>query len=289
MFIIELGKYLMNFRMNDLENFMVVASSAKMSEAAKKLGISQPALSESIKRLETDLGEVLLYRARSGSTLTPNGRAVIQNAKAAHSFLSEIESLAANESKFGSRMITIGCHATVASYYMPKTLKNLENVVPDYKINLKHGFSRNIQTGIQQGLIDIGIVVNPTPSPDLIIRQLNEDEIAVWTAKNGSKNKVFCNEELAQTQSILRKWKNSPAVKINTDSLELIVRLTSAGLGFGIIPACTVRLLEADLKRVEGTPSFRDSICIVYRPEFGKSEIEKKVIESIKLGTMRPQ
>ena len=78
-----------------------------------------------------------------------------------------------------------------------------------------------------------------------------------------------------------------PLKKMNIDSLELLLRLASAGLGLGIIPACTVQLLGADLKPVVSSPVIYDSICIVYRPEFGKSEIEKEVIQSL-VASIRP-
>src|SRR5258708_7366724 len=106
----------MNFRMNDLHNFMTVSESKTMREAALKLGITQPALSESMKRLESDLKEILLYRAKTGTTLTPTGEVVYAKARSAISFLSEIEGVHLPDTTFGMRTITIGCHPTVASY-----------------------------------------------------------------------------------------------------------------------------------------------------------------------------
>ncbi|MGZ3770618.1 MAG: LysR family transcriptional regulator [Bdellovibrio sp.] len=137
-------------------------------------------LSESIKRLEADLKIKLFYRSRNGITLTPNGR-----------------------------MVTIGCHPVVASYSLPAALQALSTKAPDYKIHLKHGSSRNIQTLIQMGQIDIGVVVNPTAVPDLIIRKLAYDEVCVWSSERKSE-KLICHMDLFQTQYVLRKWKNHP-------------------------------------------------------------------------------
>ena len=271
----------MSFRMNDLKNFIEVAGSKTMSEAAKKLEITQPALSESIKRLEVDVKSILFYRSRSGITLTPTGQVILENAHSALTYLNEIENIHQQGTQFGSRVITLGCHPTVASYCLPLALKKLENIAPDYKINLRHDLSRNIQTEIQQGKIDVGLVINPSLSPDLIIRKIGEDQVSVWIAKNGTQNKVFCNLDLIQTQSILRKWKTQPNNKINTNSLELITRLTESGLGYGIIPERAVRLIGAHLKRVDSAPSFHDSLCILYRPEFGKSQIAREVIHAL--------
>ncbi len=271
----------MNFRLSDLKNFIEVANSRTMREAAEKLQITQPSLSESIKRLEEDLEEVLFYRSRSGVSLTPGGKNLLNRAGRVFSALSEIET-SKSEKQLDSRVITIGCHETVASYCLPQALQELQNHVPDYRINLRHDFSRNIQTQIQQGQIDLGIVVNVAPSPDLIIKPVAKDEVCVWKSKDNVENKIFCNLELIQTQVILRKWKNKPHNIVHTNSLELIVRLTNQGLGLGIIPSRAVEVMQAKLQQVPNLPTFKDSISIVYRPEFGKNSTEKFFIEAVR-------
>jgi DNA-binding transcriptional LysR family regulator len=271
----------MKLRLNDLKNFLEVAQCRTMSEAAQKLGITQPALSESIKRLESDLCETLLYRTRTGVTLTPCGRTVHARAKSAWGMLNEIQSVREQGGRFGARIITLGCHPLVASYCLPQALKQLQCSAPDYKIALKHDLSRTIQASIQQGELDLGIVINPTPSPDLIIRNVGIDEFAVWRAPGNKQEKIFCNLDLVQAQSILRKWKARPKDLIDTNSLELIVRLTSEKLGYGILPERAVKLFDVDLNRVDSSPTFRDTISIVYRPEFGKSKIERTLIDAL--------
>jgi len=273
----------MSFRISDLKNFIETAHCSTMSEAARKLEITQPALSESIKRLEEDLGEVLFYRSRSGISLTSTGESVLEKAKIAMSSLLDVESFKAGDSSFKGRFITIGCHPVVGSYFLPRALKALEKKAPDYRVDLKHGLSRVIQAEIQKGLIDIGIVINPIFVPDLIVKKVSQDNVCLWSSKKGPiGNKLICNLDLFQTQSILRKWKEAPADIINTDSLELIVRLVANQVGYGIIPERAVHLFNADFKKHKDTPSFKDDICLVYRPEFGKNEFEQAVIESLK-------
>lgn len=273
----------MNLRMTDLKNFLEIASSRTMREGAEKLGITQPALSESIKRLEEDLGEILLYRSRSGIALTPGGQKTALQAKEVFKALGV---LGLGKDLKSSRLITIGCHSMIASYFFPKAFSLIQKENPNYQIQLRHDLSRIIQLEVQQGKIDIGIVVNSLPSPDLIVRQVAKDEVCVWKHKGFNiedSNKVFCNLALFQTQSILRKWKTKPHHVINVDNLELIARFTNEGLGYGIIPTRAVELLDMkNCKIVEMAPTFQDTISILYRPEFGKHPEEKLVIESLK-------
>lgn len=273
----------MKYRMTDIINFVEMSSCSTIVQSAKKLEISQPALSESLKRLETDLGYTLLYRSRSGIQLTPSGKVFLRKAhKALHAF-NELDISTETENIFTGRIITVGCHPTVAQYSIPKAVSYLKSKAPDYKIELRHDLSRNIQAEIQRGHIDIGIVINPAEVPDLVIQKLAIDTVGVWTAKTGEElDTVICNLNLFQTQSILKKWKDKPQKIISTDSLELICRLVNEKVGLGILPERAVKLSGFNLKHCTSLPTYRDEICLVYRPEYGKIPAEKITVEALR-------
>lgn len=273
----------MDFRLSDIKNFLAAASCRTLSEAAIKLEISQPALTESIKRLESDSNHLLFYRSRSGVQLTPFGRDFLEKCKRLMGAYEDLAVEVDSTRIFGSRIISIGCHPVVAQYSLPKALKHLASLAPDYQIQLKHNLSRTIQFGVQKGEIDIGIVINPVMVPDLVIQRLGFDEVSVWQSKSQfDQQTLLCNLDLFQTQSIVKKWKKHPVRMISTESLELIARLTSEGIGFGILPARAIDEKDLKLKRRSDLPSFRDVIALCYRPEFGKSLSESSIIESIK-------
>ena len=272
----------MKYRISDIFNFVATSTCSTIIQAAVKLEISQPALSESLKRLESDLGLILFYRSRSGIQLTPSGKNFLDKAHHAVQALNDLDYKSDSESIFSNRTIRIGCHSTVAQYCIPQTLRDLKEKAPDYKINLIHDLSRNIQADIQKGLIDIGIVINPTEVPDIVIQKLATDTVSVWAKTHEDFDTVICNLNLFQTQSILKKWKNKPRRVINTDSLELISRLTDEKIGYGIMPIRAVELYGHNLKSQPTLPSYKDEIAVVYRPEFGKIAAEKMTIAAIK-------
>lgn len=197
----------MKYRMTDIENFVTTSNARTMMEAARGLEISQPALSESIKRLESDLGTILFYRSRSGIELTPDGRNFLTKARHLLQAVQDLEPSDDRNVVFGSRSITIGAHATVASYCLPRALGLLKKQAPDYKLSLKHDLSRNIQREVQHGRIDVGIVINPVRVPDLVISTIGDDTIAIWSAKDVKEtDTLICNPDLFQSQSILKRW-----------------------------------------------------------------------------------
>lgn len=271
----------MNYRITDLKNFVEISGCRTMREGAEKLQISQPALSESIKRLEEDLGERLFYRARSGIALTPAGQEIERKARRALDSLNEVAGTKSSDSR---RLITLGCHETVGSYFLPQFYRRFEKD-QSFQFRVRHGLSRNVQLDIQQGRTDIGIVVNPIPSPDLVIRTIATDEICVWQTSNLSADntKIFCNLGINQTHSILKKWKHKPAEIVEMESLELIARITEQGVGFGIAPKRLIDLLGfKKLRLAEGAPTYKDQFSLVYRPEFGKNPSEKHIIEQMR-------
>lgn len=275
------GDFEKKYRLNDVKIFVETSQCATFSQAANKLEISQPAVSESIKRLEEDLGVILFYRSRNGIQLTSSGKTILEKATTALQSLNELY-LSKNE-MFSGRSISIGCHSMVAQYFIPEALSHLKKQAPDYKVHMVHDLSRNIQSQIQFGNIDVGIVINPASVPDLVITKLATDDICVWEKKpNQSSDTIICNQSLFQSQSILKKWKDKPVKILNTDNLDLICRLVNEEIGYGIIPERAVKLSGFPLKKISTLPNFKDEICIVYRPEFGKIPAERLVIEALK-------
>lgn len=273
----------MKYKITDVMNFVETSSCSTIMQAATKLEISQPGLSESIKRLENDIGYKLFYRSRTGIKLTPNGKTFLKKAKDTMNSLEDLYADNSSSSVFSKTPITIGTHPTVAQYSLPRAFQILRKKAPDFNFELVHGLSREMQYDIQKGNIDIGIVINPSAVPDLVISRLATDRVCIWHhPKNDHYDTVYCNLNLFQTQSILKKWKSKPKNIISTDSLELIAQFTNKGLGYGILPERVVKLLAPKLELKDGSPQFADEISLVYRPEFGKALAEKLTIDAIK-------
>jgi DNA-binding transcriptional LysR family regulator len=265
-------------RLKDLKNFIEVSAFSSLSLASRGMGITQPALSESIGRLEKDLGIKLFYRTKNGISLTPQGRKTLD--KAQH-IQNTIHSLGSSEVETPTTVV-LGCHAAVGSYFLPAFFSHIEKSAPGYKIQLKHDLSRNIQMEIQAGRIDVGVVVNAIPNPDLVMKKIAEDKICVWKAKSKTpQDQIIVDLSLFQSQNILKKWTQAPKKILATESLDLIARMTHQGCGYGIIPKRIVDLLDLDLKLVPNTPTYNDQLSVIHRPEFGKTPYEKGILSAI--------
>jgi DNA-binding transcriptional LysR family regulator len=267
----------------DLENFYNISSFKSFSFASKMLGVTQPTLSESIKRLENQLGATLFYRSKKGITLTPVGEQTLEHVKDLLNIKNEIISITSEQSDI-SKNYSIGCHPIVGKYFLTSFLSSIHKTYSNVNIDLVHDNSREIQKQIQDGKVDIGVVVNPVSNPDLIIKKLCYDKICIWQSSKIKikKDQFIADLGLTQVQSILRSWKSAPSRHISSQDFQLIGEMTEAGLGFGILPERFVKQEKLKLRQVYTSIDFKDELSLVYRPEFGKSEVEKFITSTIK-------
>ena len=262
----------------DLENFYNIHTYKSFSFASTMLGVTQPTLSESIKRLEKEIGLTLFYRSKTGISLTPQGEQVLKKAKKLLNIKSEIQGLAKNDDS-NTLIVKIGCHSIVGRYFLTSFLKELHSNIT---VHLVHSHSRDIQNLIQNGKVDIGVVVNPIRNPDLIIKKVCSDKICIWRPKSSFRKDQFVADlGLSQVQSLLRSWKEAPSRHISSTDFQVIGELVEEGLGYGILPERFVLREKLKLKNVFPTHFYKDEFSLVYRPEFGKNEVERFLIKSL--------
>ncbi len=122
----------------DLAYFLEVTATLNVSRAAERLGITQPSLSMSIKRLERSVGAQLLVRSKTGVQLTQAGKFLAIRGKRLLQEWEFIRSgVLSHESELTGRF-TLGCHVSVARYALPVFLPRLLKDNPNIGINLEH-------------------------------------------------------------------------------------------------------------------------------------------------------
>lgn len=266
----------MSITFKDLQNFLTTAGSKTLSEASEKLDMAQPSLSLGIKKLEKDLGTTLFIRGRDGIKLTPQGKKILPQAEKALHLLAEIKG-APVELRF-----RIGCHPSVGIFILGDFLKRLHRENEKIKIEIINSSSHEINKLVSQGSIDFGIVMNPLPIQGLVTRFIGEDEVCVWESKSRYQEKLIFNPQMIQAASIISRWKIAPAERIEVPNLELIASLVASGAGHGVLPSQVVKSQRLGLRKVPGTPTFKDRLALVCYPEMLQTEQGKLVFEALK-------
>lgn len=260
---------------NDLKYFIELSKTLHLTRSAERLAVTQPALSHSLKRLEDEIGCSLFIRSKKGLKLTSAGERLSLSANDVLMKWEELKTLTLNEVSGDQGLIKLGCHTVVAQYILKEFFPSFLKKYPKISFQLTHGLSRHVTEQVISTAIDVGFVVNPTPHPDLIIKEVCQDEISLWKSKQClNEDVLFVDSNLLQSQDILLRLRKSGQRfnrVIESSSLEVIANMVVNGAGCGIVPR---RLLKqhdiSKLEKVKDSPVFNDRICLVYKSEFRK-------------------
>lgn len=274
----------------DLIYFTEVAQSQNISRAAERLGVTQPTLSSSLQRLESNLGAPVFIRSRTGVQLTAAGSELLLKSRQLLNEWSQIKSSVSKNITEMSGQYIIGAHASVALYSLKHFMPELIKKYPELKFSLRHGLSREITEQVISYKIDFGIVVNPVPHPDLVIQSLCSDEVTFWISKNKSvsEDTLICDSQLNQSQSLIKNIRKKGyefKSTLESTSLEVIADLAASGCGVAILPTRVAQLnsnLKLYSKGAKPIAVFKDQISLIYRADYQKSAAAKVISAAIK-------
>ncbi|WP_458127788.1 LysR family transcriptional regulator [Pseudomonas sp. Z2-11] len=147
---------MINFRLiRHLWLFLAVAEEQNFGRAAKRLGMSQPPLSEQIQILEQALKVTLFERSRRGARLTPVGAAILPAVRKFADQLQRLE-LAVEEAVAGqSGMLTIGAISTAMFDVLPGVIEQLKTQYPQLTVSVREIDSVEAIPALEAGDIDL--------------------------------------------------------------------------------------------------------------------------------------
>lgn len=166
---------MLNFR--QLTTFVTVAELGSFTKAAKKLYMTQPAISWQIKSLETELGLTLLERGDRQVTLTEAGRIFYTDAKRLTNLYEKLMYTIEEYKGLGKGTLKIGASTIPGEYLLPYYIGQFKGLFPEINITLSISDTRDIVDKLLMDSIHLG-VIGAKPSEDkLIFRPLIEDEL----------------------------------------------------------------------------------------------------------------
>lgn len=280
----------------ELTYFFEVANTQNVSRAAQILCISQPALTRAIQNLEKTVGTDLFIRHKKGVTLTRAGKRILLQIKPLLQCWQNAKLQARASHQHVEGHIKIGCHTTVG-LFMHEILLDLLEQHPQLNIEIYNSASNIITQQVIDLSIDIGIVTNPMPHPDLIVRKISQTETTLWIGLKKSQLQnihsneavIICNPNFRHTQLIFHKCKVANLKfkrMLKVSSVEVIANLTANGCGIGILPSSFIEHLYAgNLNRIPNVPVITDELYLIYRKEYVNVQVIKTVISAIKKWT----
>lgn len=169
--------------LRDIEYFAVVAEHGHLGRAAEALGLSTPALSKSLRRLEKALQAKLVARTPKGVELTAEGNALLSCVRPLRLSLHDIKREIADLSEGRSGHLRLGSIPGPADYLLPIACSALLNDARGVRVTVTVATNRVLVPALRNGELDMILLsIAAPPYENMIQEHLFDDELVVYAA-----------------------------------------------------------------------------------------------------------
>ena len=229
--------------------FYAVAKHKHMTKASEELHISQPAISQSIKKLEGQLGGTLFLRSNKGMGLTEEGKMFYEYVKGALELINNAENEFTSFKDLSKGEIKIGCSTTLTKLVLMNALKDFHLDYPNININITNDLTSNLINDLKLGKLDF-VIFNESniKEANLNLEKIKELKQGFIYNPELYDDNINNFEDLNNVPLILQKEESNSRKlldyialqnnvklipKMEVVSQELITEFTNIGLGIG--------------------------------------------------------
>ena len=239
----------MNVNLELYKTFYVVAKYKHMTKASEELHVSQPAISQAIKKLEEELGGALFVRSNKGMDLTEEGEMLYSYVSGALKLINDAENEFGSFKRLTKGELKIGCSASLTKLVLLQALKEFHQDYPGIKINVVNELTSNLISDLKLGKLDF-VIFNESNIKEegLELRKLKELKMGFVYNPKYFEDKIVNIEDLNYYPLILQKEASNTrkfldnlllakgirlVPKMEVISQDLIMEFANIGLGFG--------------------------------------------------------
>ncbi len=251
-----------------LKYVIVLARHKNFSRAAEELKISQPSLSQYIKKIETQVNSELFVRAGQNVRLTDAGIEFVKIAERMLSLENEINNRLIDITNYQTGRLTIGISPYRCASLMPRAIKEFHKFYPGIKVVLKEGVTSVLKEEAEKGRVDLCISTLPIDEVKFEYKSVMKEKtvLAVPKALDMESNQTGLEYKkikfkkykdlpfvsLAKNQimgSMLENICEISGVKVNLvaecENLISVHSMVQAGVGVAILPYSLVKQHES--------------------------------------------
>ena len=160
-------------QLRQLQIFREVVHTGSLSKAARRLELSQPAVSSAIANLEQEVGFLLFRRNNYGTELTPEARYLMEGVDKVLASVSHLDELADGLRQGRAGKLILGCMPGLSPTAMPGIMAEYLADYPDTRLSLQTFSSRKIRDWVAEGQFDVGVIERQDDLNDLDARHLS--------------------------------------------------------------------------------------------------------------------
>ncbi|MBT0962958.1 LysR substrate-binding domain-containing protein [Denitromonas iodatirespirans] len=248
--------------LKQIEYFVRVAELGSFTHASVALDIAQPALSRQIRRLEIELRQPLLLRNGRGVTMTEAGKIMLEHGRGVLHQVERIrEELSRARGGYVGR-VAVGLPPSLARVLTVPLTRAFQTAMPDAILTISEGLSVTMQESIAQGRLDVALIYDSRPSPEIEIHPLTNQALhLLQSSRHASDTGPIDLEAVAKLPLIMPSRPNAirmlvehelatrgrrPRIAIEADAIPAILDLVADGLGAAILPASALHAFGRD-------------------------------------------
>jgi LysR family transcriptional regulator, hydrogen peroxide-inducible genes activator len=242
--------------LQQLRYFCAIADTGSFSRAAQKTHVSQPSLSQQIRKLEDELGTRLFDRLGRTVELTELGRAFLPRARAVLRDLEAARTDVMERKTSISGPISVGVIPTIAPYFLPPILATFSRKYPEVRVTVAEEITPVLLERLRAGTMDLAVVALPLQARIHEFQSfplMAEKLYAVLPKQHAlAKRRAVSLNELQDDPFLLlrdghcfretavaacKRARLNPKIIFESGQFSSILSMVSAGLGVSIVPA----------------------------------------------------
>lgn len=269
----------MYWNLKQLEVFAAVVEGGGFTAAGKQLGMVQPAVSITIKKLEENVGVTLLERLSSGVRPTIEGEMFFKNVQMIRAELSAFEKNLSDIRNLNSGHVHIGAPPVISSFLLPQMVKNFLDEYDGVRVSCSAGSSPSIIERLRGRELDFGFIAGHQNVVGLEAELIEEHPLVAWCAPDSelAKLKNINWKRLLEFPLIMfpkgfnqrtmvdetaRELGIEPNIIIEAESTRMLGAMVSSGRGVSVILQCAAQQYPENIAiPIVGRPSIPFWIC----------------------------
>ncbi len=239
--------------LKQLGYFVRVAELGSFTKAAAALNVAQPALSRQVRLLEVELRQNLLLRNGRGAVPTEAGQLLLEHGRGIlHQVERAREELGLVRGTLAGR-VAIGLPPSLARLVAVPLTRSFRQQLPQARLSITEGLSVSMQDALLNGRLDLALLYNAQPLPELDLQPLFDEELLLVQARSGAAAQPPAPlplAELAQLPLLIPTRPNAlrmhvevelaklglrPRIALEIDGVSAILDLVADGLGCAVL------------------------------------------------------
>ncbi|WP_448850912.1 hydrogen peroxide-inducible genes activator [Corynebacterium sp. 335C] len=246
-----------------LRAFVAIADTGHFGQAARRLGISQPSLSQALATLEQGLDVQLVERSTRRVLVTPIGRGLLPLARQVAEIADDIVARASGRTGDLAGPLSIGFIPTVAPYVLPNFLRLVRDELPELEPRIHEEPTEHLVEALRSGAIDVAIMALPSGVSMFTEERLYDEEFELVVPEDselagredvplevlGELELLLLDDGHCMRDQVLDLCRRVDAIRSDDSgmetraaSLSTVVQCVAGGLGETLIPESALRV-----------------------------------------------